>query len=90
MYLLLLHPKSAGLLIQLWLHKCSHTSLCGVALDPHDDRRGSQLVAAGNTHVVPRHGLKPGDFILERWNCDIDEAGEHHLPFPPTHLFDLR
>lgn len=70
--------------------KYSHTSLCGVALDPHGDRRGSHLIAAGNTHVVPRHSLQPGDYALERRHCDVDEPGGHHLPFPLTHLFNLR
>lgn len=73
-----------------WLPDYSHTSLCGVALYPHGDRRGSDLVAAGNTHVVPRHRLQPRDFTLERRHCDVDEPGGHHFPFSPTNLFNLR
>lgn len=73
-----------------WLLKYSHTSLCGVALNPHGDRRGSHLIAAGNAHVVPRHSLQSRDFIMERRHCDIDEPGVRHLSFSPTHLFNLR
>lgn len=66
-----------------------HTSLCGVALDPHRDRRGPHLVATGNTHVVARHGFQPRDFTMERRHGDVDKSGGRHFPFPTTHLFHL-
>lgn len=67
----------------------SHTSLCGVALDPRGDGRRSHLIAAGHADVVPRHSLQPGDFVLEWRHCDIDQPRHRHLSFPPTHLFNL-
>lgn len=67
----------------------SHTSLCGVALDPRADGRRSRLVAAGHAEVVPRHSLQPGDVVLEWRRCDVDQPSHRHLSFPPTHLFDL-
>lgn len=73
-----------------WSTVHKHTSLCSVALDPFHDRRGAHFITAGNTHVVPRHGLQPRDFRLERRHCDIDESGGCYLSFPPTHLFHLR
>lgn len=70
-------------------HHYSHTSLCGVALDPRGDGRRPHLVAAGHADVVPRHSLQPGDFALERRRCDVDHPSHRHLSFPPADLFDL-
>lgn len=68
----------------------SHTSLCGIALDPRGDRRGPHFIAAGNADVVPRHRLQPRDFVLESRHCNVDQPSHRHLPFPPTHLFNLK
>lgn len=83
-------PAKFNLQTVAWLLELSHTSLCGAVLDPRAERRGSHLVATGNTYVVQRHGLQPGDFILERRHCDVDEPGGHHLPHSPTHFLNLR